>query len=515
MLSWLTGGDKIDHPLADSKKAKKIIDEFPYKDPWKTFEDVGFWLGSVNETDAYKLERRFEVVGMLDMATRKTQERILDEYLQLPDTDRLQEKRTWKAATDFWTLLGDSYLICVRQAIEAQPVSGNFKSQLPLVAARATRALRHHMKWVLMRYGVVHASLWEDFARCAQMAEAAGVADKAVELYPGAGAASSQCFEFLRAMMLWASSPSGLSPVEQDVAERLVVHFTPKFRYDIKQWEGCDYCFDLVEARPPLRLMRSTPVSPASRFFDVHEARSAVQALQALVASSGNIPSTIDLGPVADSVMATRVLKHLNFNWAKEMPARAHERRRTAISLHVVHGYQQVLGAIEPALGEGLDFSSTLSHNLWIAEDASLGGYGVVVPAGKGEWLRVGVIVALRSETDASWQLGVIRRVKGDEHRQHRIGIQIISKAPVPVFLRSIIGVEQGSKRQPSILLNTRTSSSGSMHIVTRHDLLTGREPIEAMYGKPATTLVLEPGGIVESGYDFDWFRYKRVDPLV
>jgi hypothetical protein len=44
------------------------------------------------------------------------------------------------------------------------------------------------------------------------------------------------------------------------------------------------------------------------------------------------------------------------------------------------------------------------------------------VPAGKGEWLRVGLLVALRSEMDASWSLGVIRRVKGDEHRQHRIG---------------------------------------------------------------------------------------------
>ena len=514
MLNWLTGAHKVDHPLADARSARKIIDDFPYKDPWKTLADAGFWLGSVNETDAYKVERRFEVISLLDMATRKIQERLLDEYLQLPDTDHLQEKRTWKAATDFWHLLSESYLICVQQALDTPSTPGSFKAQLPVLAARATRALRHQMKWVLMRYGVVRAGLWHDLARCAKLAEAASVVDKPVELYPGA-AASSQCFEFLRAMMLWASSPSGLSPVEQDVAERLVAHFTPKFRYDRKQWDGCDYCFDLVEARPPLRFMRTTQVSPSTRFFDVHEARSAVQTLQALVASSGNIPSTIDLGPVADSVMAARVLKHLNFNWAKEMPARAHERRRTAISLHVVNGYQQVLGAIEPALGEGLDFSSTLSHDQWIAEDASLGGYGVVVPAGKGEWLRVGVIIALRSEMDSSWSLGVIRRVKGDEHRQHRIGIQLISKAPVPVYLRSITGVEQGSRRQPSILLNTRTSSSGSMHIVTRHDLLTGREPIEARYGRPATTLVLEPGGIVESGYDFDWFRYKRVDPLL
>ncbi len=515
MLSWLKGPEKVDHPLADAKEAKKIIEGFPYKDPWKTLEDAGFWLGSVSETDAYKLERRFELVGLLDVATRKAQERMLETYVELPGTDRVQEKRTWKTITDFWKLLGDAYLICVDQARDIKNVPGGVKPLLPVLAARTTRALRHQMKWVLMRYGVVRPALWEEFARCAQLAEAAGAADKRIELYPDAGEPSAQNYEFMRAMMLWAASPSGLSPVEQDVAERLVVHITPKFRYDSKAWEGCDFCFDLVEARPPLRLMRSTPVTPATRYFDVNEARPAVQAMRALVESTGRIPSGVDVGPVADHVMVARVLKHLSFNWVKEMPARAHERRRTALRLHVVNGYQNVLGAIEPGIGDGLDFSSTLSYDSWVAEDVSAGGYGVIVPVGKGEWLRVGIIVALHSDMDSAWQLGVIRRVKGDERRQFHIGIQLISKSPVSVHLRSLIGVEQGSRRQHAIMLSSRASPSGSIHIVARHDLLSGREPIEAMHSKPPVTLVLEPGGVVESGYDFDWLRYKVVVPLV
>ncbi|MEI8150559.1 MAG: hypothetical protein WCG92_03050 [Hyphomicrobiales bacterium] len=53
------------------------------------------------------------------------------------------------------------------------------------------------------------------------------------------------------------------------------------------------------------------------------------------------------------------------------------------------------------------------------------------------------------------------------------------------------------------------------MHIVARRDLLTGRATIEAMYGKPPETVLLEPGGVVESGHDFDWLRYKVVESLV
>ena len=507
MLSWLKG-DKVDHPLANAKEAKKLIDDFPYKDPWKTLEDANYWLGSVNETEGFKVDHRFEVIDMLDVATRKSQEQLLNAYVVLTEGDRVQEKRIWKTVTEFWKLLGDGYLACVSQAQIAKNVPSAFKPQLPVLAARTTRALRYQMKWVLMRYGVVRSGLWEEFARCALLAESVGAVEKMVELYPGAEQ-SSLCYEFLRAMMLWAASPSGLSPVEQDIAERLVVRLTPKFRYGVKPWDGCDYCFDLAEARPPLRLVRSTPVSAATRYFDVNEARQAAQALHTQVSSNGHIPSSVNLGPAADGPMAARVLKHLGINWAKEMPARASERRKTALRLSVTHSYQNVQGAIEPGTGEGLNFSDTLSHDSWIAEDVSAGGYGVIVPAGKGEWLCVGILVALRTEIDSSWNLGVIRRVKGDEHRQHHIAIQLISKVPVPVYLRSMTGVEQGSKRQNAILLSARPSPSGSLHIVARRDLFAGREPLEAMFGNPASTVMLDPGGVVESGHDFDWLRYK------
>ena len=234
-------------------------------------EESGYWLGSIAETEGFKLDRRFELVGMLDIATRKAQERLLETYVTLPDTDRIQEKRTWKVVTDFWTHLGCAYLGCVDQAKDIKNVPGSVKPHLPVIAARTTRALRHQMKWVLMRYGVVRPALWEEFARCALLAEAAGVVDKQIALYPDSADTSSQSYEFLRAMMLWAASPSGLSPVEQDVAERLVAQFTSKFRYDSKPWEGCDYCFDLAGGRPPLRLMRSTPVTEMTRYFDVNE----------------------------------------------------------------------------------------------------------------------------------------------------------------------------------------------------------------------------------------------------
>jgi hypothetical protein len=518
MLSWLKGekvkGDRVDHPLADVREAQKVIDAFPVKDPLKTLEAASHWLASVNETEDFKLEQRFEVLDLLDVTTRKAQAQLIGAFLTILESDRVQEKRIWKIATDFWKLLGDGYLVCVKQAQDSKSVPLAFKPRLPVLAARATRALRHQMKWILMRYGAMPSGIWAELGQCMVLAEAAGVDDSRVELYTGVTESSSPRYEFLRAMMLWAGSPSGLSPIEQDIAERLVVRLTPNFRYSAKPWDSCDYFFDLDGTRAPLRLMPSAPLTGASRFFDVNDARPVVEAMALQTHSAGQLPKEVDWNPAVEAPAVVRVLKHLLFNWAKVMPPRAHQRRRTAMSLHVVQGYQNVLGVIQPGTGEGLDFSSTLSHESWIAEDVSAGGYGLIVPVGKGEWLRVGMLVALQSETDASWHIGIIRRVKSDEHRQHRIGVQLISKSAVAVHLRSLARMAPGSKRQSALLLSTRPSSNGSLHIVARRDLFGGRESLEALHGEPPTTVILETGGLVENGYDFDWLRYKVSEPI-
>lgn len=514
MLKWLKG-DKVDHPLASARDVQRVVEGFPARDPLKTLEDATYWLGSVTESDGFKVDHRFGVIDGLDAATRKAQVRVRQTYAALPVHEHVQEKRVWKVATDFWDGLAAAYLLCVAQAHDAGSVPSNFKSRVPLLAAKATHALRYQMHWALVRYGVLRQGFWADIAKCARFAESGDGADTLFELYADGGGASSQRREFLRCMMFWAASPSGLSPAEQDIAERLVVHLSARYRFDVKPWEGCDYCFDLDASRPPLRCLPGAPTTAATRYFDSGQAWQDVQSLLAELGATGAVPKGVDWGGVVDAPAIDRVLKHVRLNWAKTMPPRASVRRKTAMRLLVMHGYQSVLGAIEPGVSEGLDFSDTLSHDSWIAEDASAGGYGVVVPAGKGEWLRVGVLVALRTETESSWDLGIIRRVKSDELRQHRIGLQLISKSAVPVYLRKPGAAAQGGKPQTAILLGTRPSRSGSLHIVTRRDLMDAREPLEAVYSNPPVTISLGQGNVLESGHDFDWLRYKFLDTIL
>lgn len=507
MLAWLKR-EKIDHPLAEPKGAARIIDGLSARDPVRALEEANQWLLSINETAAFKLQRRLELIDALDVATRKSQERLCDSYVVLPEGDA-QEKRMWQAASQFWKLLADGYLACARQSRDINSVPAAVKAQLPLVVARGLRALRGQMKWTLLHYTMLRAEFWSECGRLIALAESMDCAEAPIELFGTSVARSSPNDEMLRIMMFWAAMPSGLSPVEQDIAERLVQYLTPKFRSSARAADDYDFFFDLDGSRPPLRFVRSAPVGATTRFFDVGEGRAAVHEIFSAMARSGNLPVGVNWGPASENNIILRVLKHLSVNWSKELPSRAASRQKSEASVEAVHGYSNVLGLVAPQQASGLAANAALLAETWVTEDMSDGGCGVIVPHSKGEGLRVGVLVALREQADAPWKIGLIRRIGSYNYRQHHVGVQFLSLAPTAVFLRTLTGAKQGRKREGGILLSARPTPSGYLHILMRRDLFSGREPVEVLFGGQETPVMLQPGGVVESGHDFDWLRYQ------
>ena len=64
----------------------------------------------------------------------------------------------------------------------------------------------------------------------------------------------------------------------------------------------------------------------------------------------------------------------------------------------------------------------------WIVENVSDGGYGAIIPAARSDWVRVGALIGLKTETAQHWGAGIIRRVARDQHQQRRVGVQVLSK---------------------------------------------------------------------------------------
>jgi hypothetical protein len=501
------GSGKVDHPMADPKRARELVAELPVADAFRTVSDVTEWLDSINRTEGFRLDRRFENIAMLDGAAKNPQRRLAQDYLAMARPQKFQENRLWTAAFGFWQHLGDAYLRCVQEHEANINGASSIRRHMPVIVARALRALALQIKWVLLRYGVPEARIWRDIARLYRLAERKGWAEGEIEIYPGAHGAGTVKRELLKALMLSASSMDGLSPVRQEIAERTIAHFSGSFALSVRP-DGATHGFDLEKPAAPSRLPKGVVPAESLRFFGAGGALAGVEALMKQIAERG-VPPEVNLGGSYDRNIVTGVLKHLSLQWSDRPPVRGSERRKTASSITVVPGLDDIIGVLDPSASDELDFSReqpAQSADSWIVVDASEGGFGAIVPGQKSDWIRVGTLVGVQTEVSPQWGVGLIRRITRDAHQQRQVGIQLLTRTALPVKVAPSAAAA-AREPQPAILLSTSPDRQGEVGVLLREGFYNGRDSLEMTVRDKSYLLM--PGSMLEGGEGFDWARFK------
>jgi hypothetical protein len=510
-LSWI-GGGKVDHPMADIKRTRQIIAELPANDAGKALQEIIDWLESMNQTREFKADRRFENLDLLDSAAKNHQRKLSQEYLTTPRQQKFQENKLWNSVSGFWRALGDGYILCIDQHESGGGGATAIRKSVPTITARALRVLTLQLKWLLLRYGPVEPRLWGDLARLYRIAEQRGFAEGNIAVYPGAHGESTIRLEFLKSLMLAASSPDGLGPLKQQIAERAVAHFAQAFRLSRKP-EGCNYCFDLDAPKPPVRLFQGAGASAGMVYFGAGDALAQLKQLTKQVIETGAVPKDVNLGGVYEKDVVIATLKHLELYWSDTPPARNSERRKTTARITVVPGLTEILATLDPATGDALDFSQSQASSAaesWIVENVSDGGYGAIIPTLKADWIKVGTLIGVQSEGRNYWGVGMIRRISRDEKQQRRVGIQLLSRTAIPIKLaRSGTASGFNATREPgaAILLSTAPDSHGEVALVMREGIFNARDSLEMMVRDKGYLLM--PSRMVEGGEDFDWAKFK------
>jgi hypothetical protein len=508
----LFGAGKVDHPMADPRQARQIVDELPAADSAKAMAEITDWLESLNRTDGFRLDRRYENVDLLDGAAKNHQRKLAQDYLAMPRQQKFQENRLWTTSFGFWKELGDAYIRCVHEHETNMSGAAAVRKSMPVITARALRALALQLKWTMWRYGVIEPRIWTDIARLYRLAEQKGWAEPEVAIYPGAHGSGSVKHEFLKGLMLSASSPEGLPPTRQEVAERTVAHFARSFRLSTKA-DGCTHCFDLAAPKAPVRLYKGVAPSESMRFFGAGDGLSGIVKLTTQISQSGSIPADVNLGGNYEIEVFTGVLRHLALQLAENPPARSSERRFTAGRITVVPGLSDIMGVLDPASSDALDFSQEAaapSAESWIVVNVSEGGYGAIIPPQKSDWIKVGTLVGVQNEVSPQWGLGLIRRIARDEHQQRQVGIQLLTRTAIPIKVArsgSISGFNANREPQGAILLSTAPDKQGEVGVVMKEGIFNGRDSLE-MTVKDKGYLLM-PSKMVEDGEDFDWAKFK------
>ena len=504
------GGAKPDHPMADPKQARLLIADINAND-CVAVEEITFWLDSLGRTEGFKPDYRYELYDALDQAAKIHQRRLTQEYLATDRQEKFRENKLWSTIYGFWKALGESYNQCI-EALEAG--AGGIKIELPAIIARVLRALALQLKWSALRYGPVDEAVWAGFGQQYLLAESKGTAAAPIEIYPGVQGQGTVEHEFAKALMLGVSSTDALTPVKQEIAERAIAHFGTLYTLRATPGPDCNFYFDLAAHKAPARVIKGVAPGPTIRYFGAGQALPALHQLMEDIKTNHSVPPDINLGATYDNGLVLSVLGHLATYWSDQPPARGSVRRRIATRLTVVHGLEEILKCINQLEeADSLDFLGAQSGGggeSWIVENVSAGGFGAIVPQVKGDWIKIGSLLAVRSETAKFWGAGVLRRLARDEFQQRRAGIQLISKAVIPVTLSPADSVSAQKVMRdeiPAVLLSTTPDKDGDISLLMRIGSFTSAQPLEMnVRGK---IYLLLPRKLLEGGDDFDWAKFK------
>src|SRR5271169_657045 len=457
MFSWL--GNRIgkpDHPMSSMAEAKKLLAELPEDDALKALEEITSWLTSVTDTLGFRAEMRAKLIMLLDETGQPFLAELLKGYLASPHLQDFQGMLLWQEMHRFSKELARAYEECLAAYRREEMKPYELQEKLPLLCVRLLRAAAGQMKLELMRYIDVERAAWERMFRCYSIAETGQFASTMVFAYPGHAIHISPQHELLRALVLHESSPGALAPDQIEVSFRIAGRMVSFFDLTMAPDASSEYCIDLAHPQAPKLLNDTIIATPTMRYFSALRSLPKVNEI-IRQHERGGLGEERRFGSEFTPEGKLTVLKHLQVYWDKHHPHRIQERRGISSNIEVVHSFRtisklvthidldQVAGLSEKdasslkarskisVVGEGkIDYSS----ETWTIVDVSVGGIGGMIPRIAGSWVKIGDLCGIKAQNAQTWWVGVIRRLHADHQGIMHVGIEILAKKSLSVWLR-------------------------------------------------------------------------------
>jgi hypothetical protein len=499
------GGTRSDHPMADLKEAKRLLAELPAADPCRALEEATHWLESVTIEPTFRHDQRAQLAQLIDEAAQPLARKAGREYLGSSRLGKQQETRLWTTVYGFWKAASLAYVTSLDAFATGQKGAETLKGAVPLLGVRALRSLATQLKWLHVRYGPLDERIWMMINRTYALLESRRLAHARVTVYPGGAAESTAEQEFMRVAMFSACSPDSLLPAEMELAERVIAGWTPRFVLAHEHRAETPYWVDLAATAPPVRIARAPQPAPGIRFFGAGAAYAELERTIQQIRNTREFPASLGVGESLTGDMALGVLEHLHACWSPKLVERRHPRHRVKSRLTIAWGFDGILEVLAP--GDSLNFDATI-YESWIVENVSVGGFGALVPEVRGDWLRIGCLLAMQPEGGDNWLIGVVRRLSRPSLQQAAVGIQTIARSAVPVTLRMHTGNATSLETEIGILLNPG-GPDGDMQVLVRAGV---HEPGQSLsFDLNGRHTVLLPVGVPERRSDYELLRCRHL----
>jgi hypothetical protein len=241
------------------------------------------------------------------------------------------------------------------------------------------------------------------------------------------------------------------------------------------------------------------------RFFGAGRAHPELEAIAQQLRRTREVPAAISLGGAYTPDAVLGVLEHLEQQWSPKPAERRHPRHRVKSRLTIAWGFDGILEVLRPRSTSSLDGTRFES---WIVENVSVGGFGALVPQVRGDWLRIGCLLAMQPEGGDNWLIGVVRRLSRPSLSQAAVGIQTLARSAAPIELRVQVGDTTTLDTETAILLDPN-QLGGEVQILLPAGVHAPGESFTFDYKGLRTMLV--PLGVAERRSDYELLRCSHL----
>ena len=465
MFSFFKRDKGTGDPLSDPNSIIRWIQELPAGDIYSTQNAVVAKLLEFNQSQNDCSAERLAVLIGLDERCRDMQFALCTQYLVNPHMSRVFEARLWKTIHSYFFEVARGYHAFLMHFI-ADPASRKLHAKLPLITARAQRALADVIKWRHFHFERIDEKLWLRMHNLYRMAEFNGFQHKKVQVYPADRRPSSCHEEYLQALLLSPLGNGKLLPRQLDKVDRWLDEWAALVTLD-SQFLPNGHCFYVDTGKGQgMRHLRNPVGDTACRFISTAALRKRIdQTLAALQA--GKTAVSLGLGEDFRFPEDGDLLALARSEWS---PLSSRERRRMerqpkSGSWEIVRDLPSIISTLGnplPSLYQGNSkTSSTLTTDeildikiygfvrtststtrqkqaesavaadqraRWIQTNASGHGLGFLLGTGTSSWVKAGYLLAMRDgDVFTPWQVGVTRRVEMDDKGQRIVGVEVLA----------------------------------------------------------------------------------------
>ena len=531
---------KPDHPLFDVKEAVRLLAELNKDEPFRALEEITAWLDSVKDVPGFRPEVRVKIIKLLDETGQPLYSGLLHLYLGAPHLQDFRGKHLWQGMYGFVKALTDAYAVCVDEYRQTEKKSFDHKELMPVICVRLLRAVAEQMKLQLMHYVDIDQTVWERLCNCYNFAEAGQFAETMVFAYPEQVIHVSPQRELVRALMLYESSPGTLAPDQIEVCFRIAARMVSFFDFRDAPDPDCAYCFDLAEPAPPRRVDEKLRATASMRFFGAYKA---VPKVADIIAQHehGQIDQEQRFGSEFTPAGKLTVLRHLQLYWGNDQQHRQQQRRGINSAIDVIHSFRTISRLVTrmdidnaaniseedaAALKErsGINLAADndeidYSTEKWTVTDLSVDGIGGTIPNNGGDWVKIGDLCGLKAENSSTWWIGMVRRLHTDTSGVVHVGIEMLAKKPLSVWLRTLgKGTEKVSNWEtssssfeydylPAILLPDASNSYANATMLMESGSYVPETLYEVMLGEKSRNIKLT--GLLAEGEDYEQIGFK------